>query len=154
MADVSVRELRAADIPECERILYGLTDWFGLEASNRAYVESLARLPAAVAEIEDAIVGFAALEPHDARSVELHVIAVEQARHRQGAGAALVDWAEAWCRERSVRWFHVKTRGPATPDEGYERTRHFYLARGFEPLFETLDLWGPEDAALIMVKRL
>lgn len=48
----------------------------------------------------------------------------------------------------------VKTRRPSTPDEVYERTRHFYLARGFEPLFETLELWGPEDAALILVKRL
>jgi hypothetical protein len=51
-----------------------------------------------------------------------------------------------------VRWLHVKTRGPATPDPHYERTRRFYLALGFEPLFESLTLWGPEDAALILVK--
>ncbi len=154
MAELSVRELRAADISECERVLYGLPGWFGLEASNRAYIESLSRLPGAVAELDGQVVGFAALEEHDARSVELHVIAVQRDRHGQGAGSALVDWAETWCRARGVRWFHVKTRGPSTPDQGYERTRQFYLARGFEPLFETLELWGPENAALILVKRL
>lgn len=154
MADLSIRALEPGDIPECARILNALPDWFGLEESNRAYVDALSRLPGAVAEVDGAIVGFAALEEHDPHSVELHVIAVEQERHRQGAGTALVDWAEAWCRERGVHWFHVKTRGPATPDPDYERTRLFYLARGFEPLFETLDLWGPENAALIMVKRL
>jgi hypothetical protein len=31
-------------------------------------------------------------------------------------------------------------------------TRLFYLAAGFEPLFETPALWGPENTALIMVK--
>jgi GNAT superfamily N-acetyltransferase len=154
MTGVAVRALEPADIPECRRILYGLPDWFGLEESNRAYVESLSRFPAAVAEVDGAIVGFAALEEHDPNSVELHVIAVEQDRHRQGAGTALVDWAEEWCRDHGVRWFHVKTRGPATPDPGYERTRQFYLSMGFEPLFETLELWGRADAALIMVKRL
>ena len=82
------------------------------------------------------------------------VLAVDRDRHREGAGRALVAWTEAWCRERRVRWLHVKTRGPSTPDEGYERTRHFYLAMGFETLFETLDLWGPRDAALILVKTI
>ncbi len=154
MAEVSVRELIADDVPDCERILYALPDWFGLEESNRAYVEALRRFPGAVAEIDGRIVGFIALEEHDPRSVEIHVIAVEHALHGQGAGSALSDGAEARCRARGVHWFHVKTRGPATPDPDYEKTRHFYLGRGFEPLFETLELWGEENAALIMVKTL
>jgi hypothetical protein len=48
----------------------------------------------------------------------------------------------------------VKTRGPSQPDEGYERTRHFYLAHDFIPLFETDALWGAQDPALILVKPL
>lgn len=47
---LSLRELRPEDIPVCAEILAGLPDWFGLEASNRAYVEALGRLPAAVVE--------------------------------------------------------------------------------------------------------
>jgi hypothetical protein len=39
-------------------------------------------------------------------------------------------------------------------DPEYEQTRRFYLALGFAPLFESLELWGPENAALILVKHL
>lgn len=98
--------------------------------------------------------GFLSLERHGPGSAEIHVLAVLRGLHGRGVGTALVAWAEAWCAHAQVRWLHVKTRGPSTPDPGYERTRKFYLARGFEPLFETLDLWGPEDAALILVKPL
>ncbi len=97
-AELSVRELRPADIAECERVLLGLPDWFGLEASNRAYIESLSRLPGAVAEVDGRIVGFAALEEHDPRSVELHVIAV------QGIGTG---------RARAARWSSGPTAGAA-----------------------------------------
>ena len=66
----------------------------------------------------------------------------------------MVAWAESWCSKRAAKWLHVKTRGPSTPDPDYEKTRIFYGAVGFETLFETQDLWGPQDAALILVKRL
>lgn len=149
-----VRELVREDVGACEAVLRSVPEWFGIEEANRAYTESLSRLPGAVVEDADGIVGFIALTEHDPRSVEIHVLAVRGDRHRTGVGSALVEWAEARCRERGVRWFHVKTLGPSTPDEGYERTRRFYLARGFEPLFETRDLWGPTNAALILVKQL
>jgi GNAT superfamily N-acetyltransferase len=115
-------------------------------------VESLSPFPAVVALQDGEIAGFLALEQHTPESVEIHVMAVEPRLHRKGIGGALAAWAERWCREHDVRWLHVKTRGPATPDPHYERTRRFYLALGFEPLFESLTLWGPEDAALILVK--
>ena len=152
--EVRMRGLEPSDIPACERLLARLPDWFGLEAQNRAYVESLRTLPAAVAELEGELAGFAALEQHYPESVEIHVMAVEKRLHRRGVGRALAAWAESWCQAQGVRWLHVKTRGPTTPDPGYERTRRFYRALGFEPLFESLTLWGPEDAALILVKTL
>jgi uncharacterized glyoxalase superfamily protein PhnB/GNAT superfamily N-acetyltransferase len=149
-----LRALQAADIPACDRILGALPDWFGLEASNRAYIERLRDAPAVVAIAQGEIVGFLALTVHARQSVEIDVMAVQQGRHRQGIGRSLVHWAEAWCRARAVPWLHVKTRGPSTPDPGYERTRHFYLALGFVPLFESLSEWGPENAALVLVKHL
>jgi len=150
----TVRELKPADVPACAQILAGLPDWFGLEASNRAYVESLVRLPGAVAESEGRVVGFAAIELHNPVSAEIHVMAVERALHRQGVGRELVRWARQASRARGARWLHVKTRGPSTPDPEYERTRAFYLAQGFEPLFESRTLWGEENAALILVSSL
>jgi len=151
---IQVRDLTLADIPDCKRILYSLPNWFGIEASNRAYIESLHTLPGAVAVISKQLVGFIAVIEHTPHSYEIHVMAVDESYHRQGAGKVLIRWAESWCTKRGISWLHVKTRGPSTPDPGYERTRKFYLGRGFEPLFESLTLWGPQDAALIMVKHL
>ncbi|MEX2206917.1 MAG: GNAT family N-acetyltransferase [Myxococcota bacterium] len=150
----AVRELKPADVPACARILAGLPDWFGLEASNRAYVESLSRLPGAVAESDGRIVGFAAIELHNPVSAEIHVMGVERDKHRQGIGRELVRWTRQVGRARGAKWLHVKTRGPSTPDPEYERTRAFYLAQGFEPLFESRTLWGEENAALILVASL
>lgn len=151
---ISVRPLEAADIPACERILAGLPDWFGLEVSNRAYLESLRRLPASVAEQAGAVIGFTALEFHNPVSAEIQVMAVDFAMHRRGAGQALVGWAREEGRARGAHWLQVKTRGPSTPDAAYERTRAFYLAQGFEPLFESRTLWGEENAALVLIASL
>ena len=151
---ISVRKLSTADVPACARILAQLPEWFGLEASNRAYVESLGRLPAAVAVAEDRVVGFVALELHNPVSAEIHVMAVERERHRRGVGAALVSWARDAARSLGARWLHVKTRGPSAPDLDYERTRAFYEAQGFEPLFESSALWGVENPALVLVSSL
>ncbi len=147
-----VRKLRADDVPACQRLLAGLPDWFGLEETNREYIGGLLSRPSGVAEQNSRIVGFVSIERHNPRSADVHVMTVDPELHRQGVGTALLAWVEQWCEREGVRWLHVKTRGPSTPDPGYERTRQFYLARGFEPLFESLELWGPEDAALILVK--
>ena len=107
-------------------------------------------MPSALAENEDRIIGFISLRTHYEHSVEIEAMAIERNFHRRGIGRSLVDWALGWCRSEGVAWLHVKTRGPATPDPGYEGTRLFYQSVGFDPLFESTTLWGPEDAALIL----
>ena len=151
---IQIRGLSGRDIPRCSEILHGLPEWFGIEESNRAYIRSLSELPGAVATINDRVIGFIALTEHNPASIEINVLGVDPSLHRQGAGRALVTWAEDWCRRRGAHWFQVKTRGPLTPDPNYELTRAFYLACGFEPLFETLAIWGPENAALVMIKKI
>jgi GNAT superfamily N-acetyltransferase len=151
---IQIRELEAQDIPVCETILYSLPNWFGIEASNQAYIDSLRILPGAVATDAGQIVGFIALIEHTPDSYEINVMAVREALHRRGIGTALIRWAQSWCRDRNIPWLHVKTRGPSTPDPGYDRTRQFYLAQGYAPLFESLTLWGPENAALVLVKHI
>ncbi len=151
--ETTLRDFAPADLPRCEEILAGLGDWFGLPEANRGYLDGLGVLPTAVAQSEGRVVGFLSLRLHTPRSVEIEIVGVERALHRQGAGRALVTWAVDWCRANAAPWLHVKTRGPSTPDPGYERTRLFYEALGFEPLFESLTLWGEADAALILVRK-
>ena len=149
-----IRDFQEEDRSSCATILYELPEWFGIPEATEAYIKVLGTIPTAVILIDGEIVGFAALEQHNPGSVELHVIAVDRSHHNQGIGSELLRWSEAWCPQVGATWFHVKTLGPSTPDASYERTRKFYLARGFEELFESLTHWGPECAALIMVKKL
>jgi GNAT superfamily N-acetyltransferase len=149
-----IRSLELDDVESCAAILARLPQWFGIETANVAYVQSLHRLPGFVAVAGGVVTGFLALELHTPTSAEITVMGVEPTGHRQGIGRALVAAAEGWCRAREVRWLHVKTRGPSTYDDDYERTRRFYQAMRFEVLYESRTEWGPENAALILVKFL
>ncbi len=149
----SVRPLTADDVDACAALLARLPQWFGIEASNRAYIASLYELPAFVAcDDHGAVVGFVAIVKHFPEAAEISVMGVEPSRHREGVGRALVEAVEGYCRDEGVEWLHVKTRGPSTYDDNYERTRRFYRAVGFAPLYESLTEWGPENAALFLVK--
>jgi len=152
--NIIIDKFKDEDRRSCESILGSLPQWFGIDETNRAYIEVLGKFPTSVARLNDSVVGFVALEEHTSNSVELHILAVSPELHRTGIGKKLLEWSENYCRDRNVKLFHVKTRGPSTPDPDYEKTRQFYLAHGFETLFESLALWGPEDAALILVKTI
>ena len=151
--EIRVRRFEQFDRRGCEAVFNTLPSWFGIPSANAAYLDGLAEFPSWVADQDDRIVGFTSLRVHNPVSVELEVLAVERDQHRQGIGRRLVAaLEEEIARRPEVRLFHVKTRGPSQPDAGYERTRLFYEALGFDPLFETDALWGPQDPALVMVR--
>lgn len=143
-----------SDIADCERILADLPEWFGIADANSQYISGLSELRSAVAIEHESVVGFVSIRDHGFGSAEVEVMAVSRALHRSGIGRLLFEWVVEWCREREFEWLHVKTRGPSTPDPNYERTRRFWQSLGFSRLFESLTLWGPEDAALVLVMSL
>jgi len=149
----TIAPFESTHLPACRAVFETIPDWFGTPASNEKYLRELAELPAFVALEGGAVIGFASLRPHTPEAAELEVLAVRRDLHRRGAGRALVAHCEAWLRERGVGWLHVKTLAPSSPDAGYAKTRAFYRALGFAPLFET-ELWGPENPTLISVKKL
>jgi N-acetylglutamate synthase-like GNAT family acetyltransferase len=154
MGEAYVRPLRPADIPACEVLLAELPGWFGMQEANEQYIRDLSTLPSLVAIINDEIVGFASIHQHNTESAELHVIAVHPERHRQGIGRVLLERVEQHAHNAGARLLQVKTLGPSHPDEGYAKTRQFYLATGFIPLEETTAFWGESQPTLIMVKPL
>ena len=146
-----------------QRLLRALPQWFGLEASNAAYVEAARHLPAYLAWPATApagpddgpgAAGALLLERHFPGAAEIYLLAVDPAYHRHGAGRALVAAAETELRADGVEFLQVKTLGPSQPDEGYQRTREFYAAAGFTPLEEIHGVWDPENPCLIMIKHL
>jgi N-acetylglutamate synthase-like GNAT family acetyltransferase len=151
-----IRALQTDDINACASLLATVPEWFGIENANAAYIASLYRLPAFVAVEGSDVVGFAAVERFGTEpAAEMTVIVVERSRHRSGIGRELVAAVEQWCRDHEIEWIHVKTLGPSTPDEGYAKTRQFYRALGYVPIYESLTEWGThENAALIQVKHL
>jgi GNAT superfamily N-acetyltransferase len=150
---IPVRRLEPGDVPTCESILRALPDWFGIEASNVAYVRSLSELPGLVALDGEEVVGFLAVRRHNPSTSEVHVMGVRADRHRSGIGRALIVRAEQELLAPTTRLLEVKTLGPSHPDPFYARTRAFYSALGFLPLEET-NLWGDDQPCLILVKPL
>jgi GNAT superfamily N-acetyltransferase len=161
---MSWRVTPGSNVPQTvERLLRALPQWFGIEASNAAYVEAARRLPAYLAWPPSApagpddgqgAAGVLLLERHFPGAAEIHLLAVDPAYHRHGAGRALVAAAEAGLIADGVEFLQVKTLGPSRPDEGYERTREFYAAVGFTPLEELHGLWDQGNPCLIMIKHL
>ena len=138
----------------CEDLIAALPDWFGIAESNAGFLRDLARLPSWVALDAGRVLGAATLGSHGSASFEIKFMAVRPEHHRRGLGRRLVETLEAEARHAGGRWLHVKTLAPSHPDPFYARTRAFYLALGFSPLFESTALWGPENPALVLIKAL
>ena len=137
-----------------EAILGDLPQWFGRPEANAEYAAAGEKLPgyvAATAEGED--IGVILVDQHFPQTAEVHLMAVKARWHRHGVGRALIRDVEADLRSAGIRLLTVKTLGFADPDEGYRRTRDFYMALGFLPLEEFTDLW-PGTPCLFMAKVL
>ena len=91
---------------------------------------------------------------HNPQSVEIDLLAVPRARHRQGIGGAILEHVEDELRARRVQLLHLKTFGPSIRNEPYAATRAFYEAHGFIAMEERTDVWGPDNPCLFLVKTL
>jgi GNAT superfamily N-acetyltransferase len=140
---------------QCSALLATIPEWFGIPAANASYLGNLSLLPSWVALAGGEVVGAITLEQHFPESFEVHFLAVRRDQHRGGVGRALLAHLEREALARGARWLQVKTLAPSDPDEFYARTRAFYLAMGFSPLFESAVLFGdPRNPALVLVKPL
>jgi GNAT superfamily N-acetyltransferase len=148
-----VEVVRRADPDAVREILASVPEWFGIPEANEGYVEDAGRLPSYLAVDGDEVLGVALVAEHFPRARELHLIAVRRDHHRRGIGRTLLRAVEDDLRVDGVRVLEVHTVGPSYQDEGYARTRAFYLAQGFLALneLERIDWDGP---TLILVKPL
>jgi GNAT superfamily N-acetyltransferase len=140
--------------PLCRSILAELPHWFGIPASVEEYVALADRSPTFIATVDGDDVGFLTTVRHSPFTAEISVMAVLPAMHRHGIGRALLQYVVATLREAGVEYLQVKTLSARKADEGYERTRAFYLSCGFRPFEEFPNLWGPDNPAVQMVMAL
>jgi Acetyltransferases len=136
----------------CNAILRALPSWFGIEESIVEYVNDSKEMPFYAAFDGDKPVGFVAVKVHNQYTAEVCVMGVLEEYHRRGVGKALINWCEDYCRATGRGFLTVKTLDEAHPDEGYKRTRQFYLGMGFRPLEVFPTLWDEANPCLFMAK--
>jgi ribosomal protein S18 acetylase RimI-like enzyme len=152
--DYAIRKFRRSDEGQCERILRGLPEWFGIESSLAQYVKDTTTLPTWMVDGQNGeAIACLTLREHNPCSGEIHLIAVDRDYHRRGIGRMLEEFLEDHLRSRGFMFLQVKTLGPSRPDAHYEETRKFYEAMSFTALEEFSTLW-PGNPCLLMVKRL
>jgi SAM-dependent methyltransferase/GNAT superfamily N-acetyltransferase len=152
--EVQLRDEMVGSGPVCRRILHALPAWFGVPESVEDYVAAADRLPTVIASIGGEDVGILSWLVRTPFAAEVHVMGVLPEHHHQGIGRRLLDRAEHSLMKDGMEFLQVKTLSPSSSDEGYEKTRAFYLSCGFRPLEEFPALWGSENPALQMIKKL
>ena len=145
--EIEIRKIENAEEKRqiCRVILEALLEWFGIPEAREEYVsESADKLFFASMDGENPV-GFLCLKETGRDTVELYVMGVLKARHRSGAGRALVEAAKRTAREAGYAFMQVKTVQMGKYAE-YDATNRFYLAMGFKE-FEVFphlwDEWNP-----------
>jgi ribosomal protein S18 acetylase RimI-like enzyme len=133
-----IRPIRTDDEP----VLFGLAQMtFGAEKgwSDHRTLAVLSDESVFVAEVEDAVAGYVALDPRGEVVVIDHLL-VGPAHEAAGVGHQLVEWAEGWAISRGARALQVAVE----PENA--RALDFYRRCGFaqgEP--GTLELVLPQE---------
>jgi ribosomal protein S18 acetylase RimI-like enzyme len=149
---VRIRNQSTGSGPICRQVLEALPGWFGIPQSVEDYVAASDRLPTVIASIGDNDVGILTWLVRTPFAAEVYVMGVLPELHRHGIGRQMLHHVENSLAMDGVEFLQVKTLSSSRTDEGYERTRAFYLSCGFRPLEEFPDLWDHESPALQMIK--
>jgi GNAT superfamily N-acetyltransferase len=136
----------------CREILQQLPTWFGIPEANQHYIDTANALPGVIATLDGDAVGVTTVKRHSPYAAEIYLMAVKPAHHRHGVGRRMLRRVEHCLAVDGVEFLQVKTLSAARPDEGYARTRAFWLACGFRPLEEFPTLWDPGNPALQLIK--
>jgi GNAT superfamily N-acetyltransferase len=84
-----------------------------------------------VAELDDVVVGFAAVTLSDKEPLgEIYMIAVDPVHQRRGIGIALTAHATDWIRQQGMTVALIATGG----DPGHAPARRLYERAGYSPL--------------------
>lgn len=94
-----------------------------------------------VAELDGAIIGFAAVEPREDGEGELDALFVDPHMQRRGIGRALIEYCAEFSRKQGSAALHVV---------GNPHAKNFYEECGFEEIGRTETRFGP---GLLMRKR-
>ena len=134
-------------------VLEDLTDWFGVPDAREKYIAESAGEIMVASWDGDLPNGFLCLKETGRDTVELAVMGVRKAYHRQGIGRALFSAAKQIAREKGYGFMQVKTVKMGCYED-YDRTNLFYLALGFKEFEVIPTLWDERNPCQIYVMAL
>ena len=107
---------------------------------------------ALVAEADSAVSGYICygLAPMTESTWDIYWMAVSAGNQGRGTGRALLTGAEDKIKEAKGKLIIIET----SSQPQYEKTRRFYLSRGYEVIARLPDFYAPGDDKLILQKRL
>jgi ribosomal protein S18 acetylase RimI-like enzyme len=158
MRMISIRPLAADDADTCDAIVASLPYHFGLEDGRRECAEAVRSQPGLVAVDGNEVVGFLTVQSRFEVAAEITWIAVRADRRGRHVGRQLMDRLAADLEAEGRRLLLVLTVSPNDePDEiedGYQATRAFYAANGFDLARDFGGYWGDHDLPVLLVRVL
>ncbi len=127
---VTVRPMTSDDHSAVLRIAQDLHEWFDEHARTKAIPTDLRHQHGFVAEADGRTVGFITLFVADGR-LNIGWLAVLRSWHGQGIGTRLVEQAERMAESMQLDEIATYTLGDGVDYPPYEKTRSFYVKRGF-----------------------
>ena len=143
-----VNDLQKQNI--ARHILELLPDWFGITEAREEYISDSVGKVFFCAYDEENPVGFLYLKQTGKDTVELAVMGVLKAYHRNGIGKALFESAKNVIAEKGYSFIQVKTVQMGKYED-YDKTNRFYLALGFKELEVFPTLWDENNPCQIYV---
>ena len=134
-------------------VLENLMEWFEVEESREGYIRDCREWPFFAAEKDGEEIGFLCLKETGSATVELAVMGVKKAYHRDGVGRMLFDAAKEYAAEAGYEFMQVKTVKMGCYED-YDRTNRFYLGVGFKELEVFPLLWDEANPCQIYVMNL
>jgi len=145
------------DMEEKQRIarsiLTALPEWFGIPESTENYIRESGNEIMVASFEKEKVNGFLCLKETGKDTMEIAVMGVLKAHHRQGIGRGMFEEARRIVTEQGYSFIQVKTVQMGRYPE-YDKTNRFYLSLGFKE-FEVLpNLWDKRNPCQIYVMSL
>jgi ribosomal protein S18 acetylase RimI-like enzyme len=106
----------------CREVIESLPDWFGIPASNQAFVAAAEELPMLACFAPDGeVLGFVSMKARTPIATELYVLGVKRTWHRRGVGRRLIEAVAKLAALDGIRFLTVKTLAPSKPDPQLRR---------------------------------